>query len=100
MGVLGQGAAMRRLAVAVLLGAAALGGCAGDRPVFLPPEPPRRPSGIAGAEGALGAAAQREHQRLLAAFGGEYRAPGAKAVISEVVAKLASRPGSRPTTTR
>ena len=65
-----------------------LAGCAGDRPVFLPPEPPRRPAQLADS------AAQREHQRLLATFGGEYRAPAVRRIVDETVARLASATGS------
>lgn len=70
--------------------AAMLAACAGDRPVFLPPEPPRRPSDVSRPVTALDSAALREHQRLMAAFGGEYSAPAAKRIIEQIVAKLAS----------
>jgi predicted Zn-dependent protease len=83
---------MRGLA-AVLLAAVVAAGCAGDRPVFLPPEPPRRPAGVAAAENALERAAQREHARLMAAFGGEYRAPAARRAIEDIVVRLARRQG-------
>jgi predicted Zn-dependent protease len=68
-------------------------GCAGDRPVFLPPEPPRRPASVNASDNALERAAQREHQRLMAAFGGEYRAPAARRALEEIVARLARRVG-------
>ncbi len=80
-----SGVALRSCA---LLLALLLAGCAGDRPVFLPPEPPRRPAQLADS------AAQREHQRLLATFGGEYRAPVVRRIVDETVAKLASATGS------
>lgn len=67
-----------------------LGACAGERPVFLPPEPPRRSSDTSRAANALDSAAQREHQRLLLAFGGEYSSPTAKRAIDQIVTKLAS----------
>ncbi len=70
-----------------------LAGCAGERPVFLPPEPPRKPASVNAGSNALDSAAQREHQRLMAAFGGEYRAPAAKRIVDEVVARLAAKSG-------
>ena len=70
-----------------------LAGCAGERPVFLPPEPPRKPASVSAGSNALDSAAQREHLRLMAAFGGEYRAPAAKRIVDEVVAKLAAKSG-------
>lgn len=73
--------------------AALLTACAGDRPVFLPPEPPRRPSDVSRSANALDSAAQREHQRLMTAFGGEYGAPAAKRIVDQVVAKLAGTSG-------
>jgi predicted Zn-dependent protease len=48
--------------------------------VQLPPAPPRTT--------ALDAIAAREHQRLVGAFGGEYRAPTAQALISSVLERL------------
>lgn len=72
-------------------------GCSGDRPVFLPPEPPTRPQNLPSTPNALEQAAAREHQRLLSAFGGEYRAPAVSRAIEDVVAKLeraAGRPAS------
>ncbi len=74
---------------ALIFAAMLIAGCAGERPVFLPPEPPRRPANVSG--NALDNAAQREHQRLMAAFGGEYRAPAAKRLVDEVVAKLGAK---------
>jgi predicted Zn-dependent protease len=70
-----------------------LAACAGDRPIFLPPEPPRRPSALNPSNNPLSQSAQREHQRLLGAFGGEYRAPALKSAVDAVVAKLASATG-------
>jgi predicted Zn-dependent protease len=78
-----------RLAL-VLAGAVLLAACAGERPVFLPPEPPRRPS----AGDALDRAAQREHQRLMAAFGGEYIAPSTRRVVNEIAQRIATATGS------
>ncbi|MCO4052577.1 MAG: M48 family metalloprotease [Bosea sp.] len=85
-----QGAAARL--ATLLLGAALVAGCAGERPVFLPPDPPRQPAALQGS--AAGTATQREHQRLMQAFGGEYRAPAAKRAVDEIVAKLAAASGS------
>jgi predicted Zn-dependent protease len=87
-------AARVRPVLAALLAAALLGGCAGERPVFLPPEPPPRlPAQANGAGHAIDAAAQREHLRLMSAFGGEYRAPAAKRSIEQIIAKLAASSG-------
>jgi predicted Zn-dependent protease len=66
--------------------AVSLAGCAGDQTSSLgplgalPPEAPR----ITGLE----RSADREHARLIAAFGGEYRAPEAARVLSEVAGRL------------
>lgn len=67
-----------------------LAGCAGDLLVVgarhdaptveLPSSAPR----VAGAE----SAAAREHQKMLQAFGGEYRAPAAQALLAGMVEKL------------
>ncbi|MCX7322978.1 MAG: M48 family metalloprotease [Hyphomicrobiales bacterium] len=87
-------AARARAMLAALLAAVVVAGCAGERPVFLPPELPPRPSGLAAGTGnAIDAAAQREHLRLMSAFGGEYRAPAAKRTIEEIIAKLAASSG-------
>jgi predicted Zn-dependent protease len=85
----------RALALALL--AAMLAACAGERPVFLPPEPPRRPADASRPANALDSAAQREHQRLMAAFGGDYSAPAAKRIVDQVIAKLASASGQAGT---
>lgn len=74
--------------IAVLLAA-----CAGDRPVFLPPDLPKRSETISRPANALENAAQREHLRLMAAFGGEYSAPAAKRLVEQVISKLASTSG-------
>ncbi len=58
--------------------------------IDLPPAPPRTAE--------LDAAAAREHQRLVAAFGGEYRSPQAQALLNDVINRLAQateRPGER-----
>lgn len=58
--------------------------------IALPPAPPRTT--------ALDAASAREHQRLVAAFGGEYRAPQAQALLADIVQRLGQateRPSER-----
>ncbi len=55
--------------------------------VTLPPAPPRTT--------ALDALSAREHQRLVAAFGGEYRAPQAQGLLTELVDRL-GRATERP----
>lgn len=66
--------------------AALLAACAADQaggllaPGMVPAEAPR----TTGAE----RQEDREHARLVAAFGGEYRAPGAAALLAEIVGKL------------
>lgn len=59
----------------------ALSACTGDN-VLLPPQPPQRPPASS-----FGLA-RGEHQRLLALFGGEYRAPQAKSALEGVMAQL------------
>ncbi len=85
----GGGTRVARLAVAAALGLF-LASCAGDRPVFLPPEPPQRPAGLQRPANAIEQAAEREHQRLMAAFGGEYRAPAVKRALEDITQRLAS----------
>lgn len=63
-------------------------GCTGDQSVLLPPQAPAEGE-IAPRVSTLQRASDSEHQRLLAAFGGEYRAPRARAALEEVVARLA-----------
>lgn len=58
--------------------------------IVLPPAPPRLT--------ALDEASRREHQRLVAAFGGEYRAPQAQALLDGIVQRLGAateRPSER-----
>jgi predicted Zn-dependent protease len=61
-----------------------LAGCAGmvpnGKPQVLLPEPPKQADLLPGA--------QREHQRILAAYGGAYNDPKLEAMISETVDKL------------
>lgn len=73
----------RRTAAALV--AASLAGCAGDNTSLgslgaLPAEAPR----ITGLE----RSAEREHARLIAAFGGEYQAPEAQRVLSDITVRL------------
>ncbi|TCR67267.1 M48 family metalloprotease [Bosea sp. BK604] len=77
----------KRLAAA-LLPAVLLAGCLGEQSALLPPQ---RPSDgeLAPRISAIARASDSEHQRLLAAFGGEYRAPQARAVLDDIVARLA-----------
>ncbi len=55
--------------------------------ITLPPAPPRTT--------ALDAIAQREHQRLVAGFGGEYRSPAATALLRDIIDRL-GRATERP----
>jgi predicted Zn-dependent protease len=58
--------------------------------IQLPPAPPRTT--------ALDALSQREHQRLVAAFGGEYRAPAAQSLLNDIMQRLGQateRPSER-----
>ncbi len=70
----------------MLAAALLLAGCAGQQQAGLPstaPLPPAAPRVTR-----LERAAGREHARLIAAFGGEYRAPAAEKVIEDVVTRL------------
>lgn len=77
----------RRLAAA-LLPAALLAGCLGEQSALLPPQRPTD-GDFAPRVSAIQRASDSEHQRLLAAFGGEYRSAQAKAVLDDIVARLA-----------
>jgi predicted Zn-dependent protease len=58
--------------------------------IILPPAPPRTT--------ALDAASAREHQRLVAAFGGDYRAPQAQTLLNDIIGRLGQateRPSER-----
>lgn len=77
----GRARAWAGVAVVALVAA----GCAGDGPTALGPvaapvEAPR----VTGVE----RAADREHARLVQAFGGEYRSPSVQALLAETVARL------------
>jgi predicted Zn-dependent protease len=74
-----------RFAAAVALALLAAG-CAADRSSTAPLIPSSAPR-ILGAEGGY----DRERGRLLAVFGGEYRAPAARAVLDDVVARLVAQ---------
>jgi predicted Zn-dependent protease len=73
------------IACSLSLAAFALAGCSSDQVSFVP-SPPSRPQLQ---PSAADQAAQREHQRLLALFGGEYQAPRAKKLLDDLVARLA-----------
>src|SRR5690349_11803406 len=75
----------KRLA-AVLLPGLLLVGCLGEQSPLLPASTSDE---IAPRIGTAQRATDQEHQRLLAAFGGEYRAPRARAALDEVVQRLA-----------
>ncbi|MCU4178634.1 M48 family metalloprotease [Bosea sp. BH3] len=74
---------------AVALPALLLAGCFGDQNALLPSTTGSTSDEIAPRLSPAQRASDQEHQRLLAAFGGEYRAPRARAAIEEVVQKLA-----------
>lgn len=75
---------VRPKAGALLLCAAlALAGCASDQTGALPPVRPASLPRLTAER-----TAERDHASLVAAFGGEYRAPHAKALLDEVVARL------------
>lgn len=61
-----------------------LGACTGDN-VLLPPQPPTRPASSSFTYNRIN---DREHQRLLTLFGGEYKAPQTKAALDSLVAQL------------
>ncbi len=65
-----------------------LGACGGDQSVVLPPQQ-GTDAEIAPRVSPIQRAADLEHQRLLAAFGGEYRAPAVRAALEEIVQRLA-----------
>lgn len=65
-----------------------LSGCLGDQSALLPPGK-EGDAEIAPRVDPVQRAADSEHQRLLAAFGGEYRAPKVKAALDEIVQRLA-----------
>lgn len=81
---------IRRLAGAALVAAAvaACGGVSGGPDVALPPETPR----VVGVE----RPGDRDHARLVAAFGGEVRAAALQALLAEIAGRLVAasdRPG-------
>lgn len=77
----------KRLAAIVLPGFL-LVGCLGDQSALLPASSTSE-NEIAPRISTVQRASDQEHQRLLAAFGGEYRAPRARAALDEVVQRLA-----------
>ncbi len=74
--------------VAPCLGLALLGACVGEQSALLPPQRPADGE-FAPRITPIQRASDREHVSLLAAFGGEYRAPAARAVLAEIVLRLA-----------
>ncbi|MEN5082612.1 M48 family metalloprotease [Bosea sp. TWI1241] len=65
-----------------------LGGCSGDQSSLL--SPLSQPGGeTAPRVAAVQRTADREHERLLQAFGGEYRAPKTRAALDAIVVRLA-----------
>ena len=89
-------ASLRRVSAAAAF-ALLLGACAADQTSSLLQPTTPLPAGaprLAGDERAN----EREHARLVAAFGGEYRAPDAKRLLGEVAARLVAateRPDER-----
>lgn len=83
----GSLAILKRLAPVALL-AMLLVACAGEQNMLLPPQRPPD-SELAPRVGAAQRASDSEHLRLLSAFGGEYRAPNARAALDDVVKRLA-----------
>lgn len=77
----------RRLA-AIALPGLLLAGCLGDQSALVPAST-NSGDEIAPRINTVQRASDQEHQRLLAAFGGEYRAPKARAALDEVVQRLA-----------
>lgn len=69
----------------LVLPALLLGGCLGDQSAVLAPADGELAPRISSVQ----RASDREHTRLLTAFGGEYRAPAARAALEEVVRRLA-----------
>lgn len=65
-----------------------LAGCLGDQTAVLPGEAARSGE-IAPRISTVQRASDQEHQRLLAAFGGEYRAPQTRAALDDIVQRLA-----------
>ncbi|RDJ20896.1 hypothetical protein DWF00_28575 [Bosea caraganae] len=78
----------KRLAAA-LLPAVLLAGCLGEQSALLPPQRPSDGELAPRIGSAIQRASDSEHQRLLSAFGGEYRAPQVRAVLDDIVARLA-----------
>ena len=82
----GYRSVLKRL-LALALPAMLLAGCLGDQSQVLAPT--QGEGEIAPRISSVQRASDREHLRLLAAFGGEYRAPNARAALDEVVQRLA-----------
>jgi predicted Zn-dependent protease len=78
---------VRRLA-ALALPALLLAGCLGEQTSLLPGDG-GKDGEIAPRISTVQRSSDQEHQRLLAAFGGEYRAPKTRAALDEIVQRLA-----------
>lgn len=70
------------------LGLLGLGACISDTVTIPPVEAPRVELPGTAPTLEAGSAVQREHQKLVAGFGGEYRAPGAQALLNEIAERL------------
>lgn len=79
-----RGKRLAALAVPALL----LAGCLGEQSSLLPGDA-AKDGEIAPRISAVQRASDQEHQRLLAAFGGEYRAPATRAALEDIVQRLA-----------
>lgn len=66
-----------------------LGACASLEPPSFQPEPPAIPAAAPRATGG-NTAGGPEHKRLVALFGGEYRAPAVERLLNDVLVKLAA----------
>lgn len=85
-----QGASsLTRRLLAVATAGVLLTNCIGNDQSALLPQQSQAGGEFAPRVGVAQRASEREHQRLLAAFGGEYRAPKARAALEEVVQRLA-----------
>lgn len=82
--------AFARRILALALPALLLLGCTSDQTALIPTS-----AEIAPRISPIQRASDREHLRLLEAFGGEYRAPGARAALETIVQKLASASGGQ-----
>jgi predicted Zn-dependent protease len=82
------GARAIALALALLLGGCAGAGMTIDKEAAALPDPPKTAAAPAAAPVEMDAAAQREHERILAAYNGVYENPQIEAMVSQTVEKL------------